>query len=348
MAPTSFDRRGFNTLMILCLVMVAVSLIVMAVYSWKIGLPSGLLFAVSFITLEAVSARPDNNPVSFLRWRQRLPESTKRRPVLLCLGDSLMHGNLSASITPEIPLKVTQKIGLPPAEYGKTFADPIWVVNAGQNNITSYTILHERLKLALSVYPDYIVILIGTNDVSAMYGEPFRTCLSFINRLPATPTMELYERNLTDILRIIHETSDMTKVAICTLPPLGEDLRSRSNQLIRQANGVITKVAAAAAVGGGGRVTVIPVFDEMERYLEKSRRSRLQVPFPLTCLAALWMNPLIHMTAFGSWNFYARALGLQLLSDGIHLNERGRDIVADAIVEWLMTNNVTKAIAVKG
>jgi lysophospholipase L1-like esterase len=349
-STATFDRRGLQPFLILCLVMVVVSLIITIAYSWKIGVPTALFYCVCFITLEAISARPDNNPVAFLKWRQRQDAAnSKRRPILLCLGDSLMHGNVSASITPEIPLKVTQKIGLPPAEYGRTFADPLWVVNAGQNFITSYTVRHERLQFALQVYPDYIVILIGTNDVTAMYGEPFRTFLTHINHLPAPPTMELYERHLTEILQIIHETSPMTKIGLCTLPPLGEDLRSRSNDLIRQANNVIAKVAAAAAdKTGTTTVTVIPVFDEMEAYLEKNRRS-LRLPFPFSCFAALWMNPLFHLVTFGgSWNLYARIIGLQLLNDGIHLTERGRDIVADAIVEWLLAQNVTKAIAVKG
>ena len=75
--------------------------------------------------------------------------------MLLCLGDSLTHGNVSASITPEIPLKLCGFLGLPTPDYGKTFADPLWVVNAGQNMITSHTILHERLHTSMGVYPDY-------------------------------------------------------------------------------------------------------------------------------------------------------------------------------------------------
>lgn len=342
MAQSVYDRRGLNGFMILALVMIPVSLILMIAYDWKIGLASGLFWCVSFITLEAVSARPDNNPQAFMRWLRKLSSTHKRRPVLLCMGDSLFHGNASASITPEIPLKVTQRIGLPPADHGKTFTDPIWVVNAGQNFITSETVLQERLKYSLQVFPDYIVIMIGTNDVLAMAGEPFKTLIPFVNKLSKSPSLDSYEANLKAIIKVIQEQSPMTQVGLCTLPPIGEDLRSKWNEWIRQANDIVNKVAETS----GDRVSSIPVYNQMESFLEK-HRSGFNLPLMFSYVMALWMNPVFHLTPFGSWNLLSRPLGLQLLSDGIHLNERGRDIVADAIVDWLMTRNVTKAIAVK-
>lgn len=342
MAQTVYDRRGLNSLMIFALIMIPLSLILMFVYDWKIGLACGMFWCVSFITLEAISARPDNNPQTFLRWIRKLPTNQKRRPVLLCVGDSLFHGNASASITPEIPLKVTQKIGLPAADHGKTFADPIWVVNAGQNYLTSEAVLKERLKYSLQVFPDYLIIMIGTNDVLAMNSEPFKTFIPYINKMQKAPSLNDYETNLTAIIKTIQEQSPLTQIGLCTLPPLGEDLRSKSNDWIRRANDIVAKVAETS----GDRVSTIPVFDAMESFLEKSRSS-FKLPLLLTCAMSLWMYPVFHLTPLGSWNLLSRPLGLQLLSDGIHLNERGRDIVVDAIVDWLMARNVTKAIAVK-
>jgi lysophospholipase L1-like esterase len=50
-----------------------------------------------------------------------------------------------------------------------TFANPLRKFNAGQNSVASDTVLEERLALPLqAMYPDYVLILIGTNDMQAM------------------------------------------------------------------------------------------------------------------------------------------------------------------------------------
>jgi hypothetical protein len=53
-------------------------------------------------------------------------------PILLCYGDSLTHGNCSASSTIEIPLQLSQKLGLPLSKHPhQTFANPLWVSQCG-------------------------------------------------------------------------------------------------------------------------------------------------------------------------------------------------------------------------
>jgi len=320
--------------------MVPISVLLMIFYNWKIGLLLAMLFCVSFITLEAISARPDNNPGTFKKW-----ERTRgtRRPVLLCLGDSLTHGNVSASITPEIPLKLCGFLGLPTPDYGKTFADPLWVVNAGQNTITSHTILHERLNTSMGVYPDYIMIMIGTNDLRAMYKKTWCKAVMRTNELQEEPTMQVFERNLRGIIKFIREASPKVEIGLCTLPPMGEDLKSRANQLVRQANDIIENVGSSA----GDEVTIIPVFAQLETVIEKQKRG-FRWPFDLWFLASMMQLPLYHVLGgICSFNLLSKPFGYYVMSDGLHLNERGRDIVVDLVVEWLATKNVAKAIAVK-
>jgi hypothetical protein len=51
----------------------------------------------------------------------------------------------------------------------RTFAYPLWEVNAGQKSITSHTVLKERLAPTLqAIYPKFVLILIVTNDMQAM------------------------------------------------------------------------------------------------------------------------------------------------------------------------------------
>jgi lysophospholipase L1-like esterase len=48
-----------------------------------------------------------------------------------------------------------------------------------------------------------------------------------------------------------------------------------------------------------------------------------------------------------NWNTLSSIVGHTVLTDGIHLNEKAADEIADLIVDWLLTVQVAKAIAVK-
>jgi hypothetical protein len=122
------DRRGFDAILQFLLASLVASLLILILFSWKLGLGMFLFFGVYYITFESSSAPPENRPEKFIVWARQRP---RRRPVLLCLGDSLTHGNMSASFTPEIPVKLSAALGMDPPSGG-AFLDPLWVVNAGQ------------------------------------------------------------------------------------------------------------------------------------------------------------------------------------------------------------------------
>lgn len=336
----SHDRRGFDLVMKAFLVVIPLGLFLMIFYSWKIGLAVFMFGCGTFITLEVVSAPPANSPDYFINW---VRNQDRRRPILVCLGDSLTHGNCSASITPDIPAKLCEILGMAPPKYGDTFVDPLWIVNAGQNMITSHTILHERLNKTLSCQPDFILLWIGTNDVRAIYKRAWAREVVSINNLPQKPTMEQLERNLKGILDFIRQSSPMVQIGICTLPPMGEDLKAPANKVVREANELIEKVVAAQGEG----CTVIPVFERFESILEKKRRSRNTPPVDYFCYLAFFMNPLYIAVPFLDWNKLSAPFSHKLLSDGLHLNENGKDEVVGLVVDWLMKKNVAKAIAVK-
>jgi len=205
------DRRGFDTPIQLSLGMVVVAILVLILYNILVGIVLALFFATTFIVLESVSSPPANRPDVFMYWSKR---QGKRRPVLLCFGDSLTHGQIGGSVTPEIPGKLCETLGMDPPKYGLTFADPVWVVNAGQNGITSYTILTERINKAMGTYPDYISIMIGTNDVLCMCDGTgiLKNRIIGINDLPEQPTMQKYEKNLKGIVNHIRQASPNVQI----------------------------------------------------------------------------------------------------------------------------------------
>lgn len=334
------DRRGFETYIRLQFLVIAAGLGLLVLYSWKIGLAVFMMGCATFILLETASAPPVNNPEIFSIWSRRQPG---RKPVLLCLGDSLTHGVSSADITPEIPVKLSETLGLPLPKGGKEFMDPVWVVNAGQNGITSYTVLYERLNSTLSCHPDFVLVMIGTNDMRGVYSKTWGRRIKALNDLPDVPTMESFERNIKGILDFLHKASPLLQIGVCTLPPMGEDLKHKANQVVRDANEIIERVVSQAE----GKVTLVPIYANMEAVLEKKakRFMSLSVDYFFPVLAVLF--PIYHFLPIFSWNTLSSWVGNTLLLDGLHLNEQGRDIVVDAIVQWLVTANVAKAIAVK-
>ncbi|KAL7570194.1 hypothetical protein ACA910_020026 [Epithemia clementina (nom. ined.)] len=335
------DRRGFDGLMQGLMVVMAMSVLLMIVFSWKLGLAALMISAILFILFEAISAPPANGPRAFM---QVFPHQVKRRPILVCLGDSLTHGNCSSTFTPDVPRKLADRLGMDPPSLTAVFADPLWVVNCGQNSITSYTIRKERLSGALNCSPDYILILIGTNDVRAMYKEAWAKQVVKINALPQVPSLENYESNLRAIIDHIQTQQMQTQIGVCTLPPLGEDLSSPANDWVRKVNTVIEKTVNSF----NDKCSVVPVFQRFESILEKKPGKGKGISVDHFMVVAFFMNLIYHMLpGMVTWNALSKLVGNILLTDGVHLNDNGKDIIVDLVVEWLMTKNVAKAIAVK-
>ena len=323
------------------MVVMAVGLLLMIVYSWKIGLAVFLLSAVTFIAVEAMTAPPANGPRAFIRFFR---EQVKRRPILVCLGDSLTHGTMSSSYTPNVPRKLAERLGMDPPSLTAIFADPLWVVNCGQNSCTSHTILQDRLQGALNCSPDYILIFIGTNDVRAMYSAAWAKQVVRVNALPQVPTLGILEANLKGMIEYIQREQMQTQIGVCTLPPMGEDLTTPANDWVRKANTVIEKTVN----GFNEKCTLVPVYNRFESILEKKPNKSRGVKVDNFFAVACYMGMLYHLFAgVFTWDGLSNQFGHLLLSDGLHLNDRGKDIVVDLVVEWLMTNNIAKAIAVK-
>jgi lysophospholipase L1-like esterase len=334
------DRRGFTLWLNSLMGLGVVALLLLVLQKWTLGLALLLFSGLSFIALEAASTPPANQPKSF-QYFVRCNISSRRRPVLVCLGDSLTHGTCSANYIPDIPMQLTAALAMEPPKRS-IFADPLWVVNCGQNHITTHTILRERLNKALDCHPDYILLLIGTNDMRGTYNKNWGKQVKYINELPEVPSLPTFQRNLAGILSYIQQASPVVHVGLCTLPPMGEDLKSPANQLIRQANRMIEDLAREY----GDRCTLIPLFDRFETILEKQgkRTSSLALsPLLAVCMTALyqWLPGMI------SWNTLGGLVSHHLLTDGIHLNERARDELVALIVDWLVNAGVAKAIAVK-
>jgi lysophospholipase L1-like esterase len=145
-------------------------------------------------------------------------------------------------------------------------------------------------------------------------------------------------------------------VAVLTLPPMGEDdLNSPANRLIDEANAVIARVIheIQSDVDRNSKfasLSVVPVHERLVSYLQQTKKPRShprgilpKVPvdwfLPVNCFQSALYHSFPGMFTWKSLS--APIFGHAIMSDGLHLHETGSDIVADAIVEWLLDHGIT-------
>ena len=173
---------------------------------------------------------PRVNPQAFIMGKMSWLKQKNER-TLVCIGDSITHGTVSANYVDKIEHSLRK--GMTP------FNDYHWnVVNAGVNSITSFDV-YRNIESIVYCDPDYVTILIGTNDVKDILNNEGKEKMKSSSK--ETPSFNNYELNLINIVRKILEMTNAT-VALCTLPPIGEDLSSEANYMyVHEANTIIKK-----------------------------------------------------------------------------------------------------------
>lgn len=254
----------------------------------SIPLAGGVLFVyVAFLR------PPANAPEAFLQ-HGRTPTTTT---LVVAAGSSSTHASLSGDYVAMLDAR------LAPAGYS--------FVNAGRNGATSAD-LRQRLVPIIACDPDAITILIGTNDVRSA------------GNLASAPAA--FRANIAAILAQLQRDTQ-ARIALLSLPPLGEDLSSPSNQTVRQYNQILAELAAEH------QVSYLPLYETLSDRLAANPPPSPQ-PYALR-LELLVMSAVRHYVAGQSWDEIADARGFHLLTDQIHLSNRGATVVADLIAAWL-------------
>ncbi|MBA4860357.1 hypothetical protein H1V43_02950 [Streptomyces sp. PSKA54] len=213
-------------------------------------------------------------------------------PVVVAAGASMTQGTLGRDWVGDLREK--------PEFRGYEF------VNAGDNGNTSADLRGRVDSDIVACDPDAVTLLIGTNDVRD--GVP----------------LDEYRDNLGAIIdRVKDKTS--ARIALMSLPPLGEDLDSEINHRLRDYNAAIKEIATRATVG------YVPVNERFTDHLHnRGHRPAYDFSFATASLAAGKYYLLGH-----SWDEVARDNGLELFVDHIHLSDRGGAMVTDVAAQWL-------------
>lgn len=262
---------------------------------------TGFLAAAAAAPLAFVVAQVQRRAVGDVDDYLAGPPST--RPPVVRLGASIIRGRASVDFVQMLRERFPDR----------TF------VNAGVNGNTVWEVL-QRVDDVLACEPSEVVILVGTNDVLATLAPDGGERVRDGKHQQVVPSVHDYRTNLDAVVARLQAAG--CRVALASLPPLGQDLEAPANVRIREFNDVIAEVAVVRGA------TYLPVYEQMAHEL-------------ITADAAhgpQWTGswrPGVeslsrHFLLGQSYDEIAHRRGRLLSPDDVHLDTHGARIVADA------------------
>ena len=120
------------------------------------------------------------------------------------------------------------------------------------------------------------------------------------------------------------------KIAVVSLPVLGEDLESTPNQRTKEYNVLLKEIADEE------QVRYLPVYELQEEYLREAQQTGGR---PYESGGMLSIKALVrHYLLRQSFDEISRKHHFLLLTDGIHMNSRGATFIADEIESFLRSH----------
>jgi lysophospholipase L1-like esterase len=242
----------------------------------------------------------------------RNPDTLCDRPTIVCVGDSLTHGRLSADYVGLLRRRFRAK--------GYRF------VNAGLNGDMAYNVL-QRLDDIIGCHPALVTILIGSNDAYAALNPGNADEARRDNGLPELPRPDTFRRDLSALCFKLREAT-AAPLALLSLPPMGEDPQHAAYRQAQAYSRIIKDVARQAGIA------YLPVNERMDECLRPPRHEP-KLPFD-RITEARYLSIKIRRFVLGqSLAAISRRHGYRLLTDGIHLNPSGAAVIADAIEAFI-------------
>lgn len=259
--------------------------------------------------------------VAFLKKLLALPPkivAVHKKPgeqLVVLFGDSITQGGMSYNYV--------DLLAQPQRMQGEGYR----FMNAGIGGDTAYNLLN-RLRPIVESHPDDIVILVGTNDLQAYLREGYLPAFSQrIKKLPQAMTLEWYNDTMRQLVLTLQKET-RARIALCSIPVLGEDLDSLPNKSVRLFNEAVKALADELGVA------YLPVYESMEQFLRAHQRAS-GVAFDESRSGAMMRAMWDHNIRGRSWDDVSTRHGLLLTTDTIHFNRHGAELIAELIEGWL-------------
>ena len=231
---------------------------------------------------------------------------------VVCFGDSITRGQISANYI--------RILGSKPTLRGYRF------INAGVNSDLTLNLL-RRVRFVTALRPDIVTLLVGTNDAIATV-RPFSAIyFSIFKGMYYQPDLDYSSANLTRIIRFLKEHTN-ARVALTSIPPLGEVLDSRPMELIRTYNTRWMQIARREDVD------FLPLFERQTDYLAALGAAARRAYNGSTFLTAEFIAR--HLLTGETFERYSQRKGFNLLTDGVHMNHIGAGLIAEVLENYLL------------
>jgi lysophospholipase L1-like esterase len=230
---------------------------------------------------------------------------------ILFLGASITQGRISKSYVKMLK----EKLGSKQYKY----------INHGIAGYESYNVL-MKLDKAIKTMPDFVILLVGTNDILSSLNPKLAELSRKLKHIPHEPTLHQYSNNITSIIKKLKKETQ-SKIAIASLPVVGENLDSIENKTISQYNTELEKIAENENIG------YLLVHEKQKNYLLNKIEGKGKESINYTRMA--FKSLFLHYMLFKSLDAISRKNGFILLTDGIHQNSLGAKFIADEIEDFI-------------
>ena len=236
--------------------------------------------------------------------------SNNTKPVIVCCGDSITHGHIGYDWVSSLRNIDKSKV----------------YINAGINADLTWN-LNQRIDDIIKHHPDYVTILIGTND--AIGSENIKHIQDYYvstKGLPRLPHIDWYASELEKFIIDIQSKTN-AKIAISTLSWLGEQSEAEIIKVVRSHNNIIRDLSAKY------NLKLIDLFKEFDQIIDTNN----SIPYTTTEWRRLrGLRAVILHYVFGwSWNRIGRKYKLKLLCDHIHLNEKAGVMLEELMKDFI-------------
>jgi acyl-CoA thioesterase-1 len=253
---------------------------------------------------------PANNPRSFLKQKEIACPGRKR---VVLVGDSITHGHVSANI----PAMLARRL----RKAGKI----VDIINAGINSQLAWNVA-QKIDEVVACNPDYVAILIGTNDVHSTLDIFNERNYLLQWHLPQKPDAAWYRKNLEDIVSTLKDLTK-AKIAVFSLPTIGEN----PSDPAFKAGQACSKIAKDVATRAG--VTYLPLCEVMtEKVKERPSRNEYNAKQQAMMQVA---QLLLHYHGV-PYRGIARLFKLRYHVDFLHLNDAGAAMVVDLVEKFVI------------
>lgn len=235
----------------------------------------------------------------------------KGKKVVVCAGDSNTQGNMGENWIVRLE---------------KSFPEYAFL-NAGINGDLTHTLL-ARWDDVIAAKPDFVTILIGTNDVNAMMSPQKEKRYKQMKKVSITPTYKDFRENIIAIIEAL-KTHSSAHIAIMSLPLMGEDLQHTVNIKADKYSEAIKAIAALQ------QIDYLPLRETQKAYLAKqSQAAKRKYRYEDTD-KLIYYAVVLRYILFQSFDKISKILGFQLLTDNLHQNGTSAQMIADLVSDFI-------------